>query len=911
MRKKSSLIGDNSPRKHENVMKYLLLNILILSFALLLGGCAEEILHEGTPGKETKARITFNLTLPNEGSHGLATRAAKDNQIENIYVLGFRVDEQDETKEYFNSLSLIDTDIEDMGNNKREIKVTVNREDYKQRFVLIANAPDLISPLTPQGQQKEDVLNALIYSNSNEEWQSFPMWGESDAQVFNTTESSIEVTLIRMVAAIDVSLSETAHTSFTLKEVYLYNPKTRGYLVPGSANWNPEQNKVVAPTVPEDNLANDPLTKATPSLYEIKDAAATSLEGAIYAFEAQAVTDDLLKSTCLVIGGEYKGKRCYYRIDFIGKDENGDPFYRDILRNHKYVIHVANVLGEGKPSPEDALNNTSPDTDMEAEVIAWNNASINVDFDKQYYLKVSTDYISAQGNATNEVVTVETNHPDGITISNNSWFEVYKGNQNGQVSYLVVAIPENTEGQTRNGFFQVIAGNLRYTIEVNQTHGTWLSIQKEDYYLMDGGSYIIDIDTQYGWTVSLKDEPQDGEEALLTILTEGNNSFQFQTFDDLSRMRLDPDATPKDPTEVTLIVEQLGGSNLMEITVTLVSGNVAKPSNCYILKPLSPSDQTPYPGLFIPVERANDPLVQSMTHTPINEDSDFSAELIWTDHPNGIAQNSCIRAIRKVGNGSTGYIYVEPGSEEGNAAVGVFMRDANFLQQGRWNWHIWVSHDKDNIELGSAGNPNWMDRNLGALTTTWAKTPDATTRGDKVMGLFYQWGRHTPFPDDPEVLTDYNIRDDVSSPYAQLAIWNPDKYVAHDQWLGSNGSNMANSWHYTQGASAKTVFDPCPEGWRVPTATEWGEIRPSFGDGIGITGLYANYYPYAGANQTTKLHEHSAVGEAAFYWAANGDASQNASCLIIKDIAANPTLTWLPLPKRSLCSVRCIREKIF
>lgn len=61
-----------------------------------------------------------------------------------------------------------------------------------------------------------------------------------------------------------------------------------------------------------------------------------------------------VRVTYILLSGEYKGKKCYYKID-IGRDKDGKFGYYDLLRNFQYTIAISEVGGEGAPTVADAM----------------------------------------------------------------------------------------------------------------------------------------------------------------------------------------------------------------------------------------------------------------------------------------------------------------------------------------------------------------------------------------------------------------------------------------------------------------------------------------------------------------------------------------------------------------------------
>lgn len=110
-----------------------------------------------------------------------------------------------------------------------------------------------------------------------------------------------------------------------------------------------------------------------------------------------------------------------------------------------------------------------------------------------------------------------------------------------------------------------------------------------------------------------------------------------------------------------------------------------------------------------------------------------------------------------------------------------------------------------------------MDRNLGALRNTYSTT--STLDAARAYGNLYQWGRKDPIPGsvdgsnkEIDAIFDSNgvsfSIDKTSGGNLDNTIINPTTFYT--------GLNLANnSW----GPDTKTIYDPCPDGWRVPDFT--------------------------------------------------------------------------------------------
>lgn len=255
--------------------------------------------------------------------------------------------------------------------------------------------------------------------------------------------------------------------------------------------------------------------------------------------------------------------------------------------------------------------------------------------------------------------------------------------------------------------------------------------------------------------------------------------------------------------------EYSGSLSIVEITTT------AGAANCHIVKPGS--------TLTIKAVKGNSA-----------EALDFdNALLLWQDTQSMVSSVS--------GNGSEGVVVVKLASgKEGNAVVAA--RKGNTIV---WSWHVWVTDyvPEDNIFEWKDENGIsycYMDRNLGAMS--------GEKYSKESLGLMYQWGRKDPFPggDDVESSIQVKIYDidnkqvfmevqerptynDRTSTNLQLAIEHPTTFY----WAPSS-SWPAVDWYTNQAAlqnndlwggktNAKTIYDPCPEGWWVPAAgAGWG-----------------------------------------------------------------------------------------
>ena len=221
-----------------------------------------------------------------------------------------------------------------------------------------------------------------------------------------------------------------------------------------------------------------------------------------------------------------------------------------------------------------------------------------------------------------------------------------------------------------------------------------------------------------------------------------------------------------------------------------------------------------------------------------------SAKLIWQDQENLISQVSFDITINRVAFLSNG---------AGNGVIAVYDKsdpnaeDANVL----WSWHIWCTEKPDIIELGlptngetySGINYKIMDRDLGATTTI----PDELT----TCGLGYQWGRKDPFIGMASLGNNnnapmYDVRGnklDFKKIDKTVYIGTIEYSIKHpDTFILGGANNSSYDWlYYTMPLgnqylwgnpnsrydmvdikSLKTIYDPCPAGYKVPLQDIYG-----------------------------------------------------------------------------------------
>ena len=220
------------------------------------------------------------------------------------------------------------------------------------------------------------------------------------------------------------------------------------------------------------------------------------------------------------------------------------------------------------------------------------------------------------------------------------------------------------------------------------------------------------------------------------------------------------------------------------------------------------------------------------------------AEVLWESF--GTAVTPSVGDLLKYAVYKDGYIAFQTADafKEGNAVIAAKDVAGNIL----WSWHIWMT-DQPQAQVYNNDAGTMMDRNLGATSAT---------PGDVgALGLLYQWGRKDPFLGGGSISSNRQAKSTITWPYAvesnsstgtiSYATANPTTFIT------CNGSNC--DWYYTGSSSTdttrwttsgkdKSIYDPCPAGWRVPDGGENGVWSKACG-----LSPYFDGYPYDSTNE--------------------------------------------------------------
>ena len=204
-----------------------------------------------------------------------------------------------------------------------------------------------------------------------------------------------------------------------------------------------------------------------------------------------------------------------------------------------------------------------------------------------------------------------------------------------------------------------------------------------------------------------------------------------------------------------------------------------------------------------------------------------SAEVLWEDNYASTAITPGA-IISKVSVKDDHICFTIPeGRIPGNALIAAKDSDGKIL----WSWHIWVCNKGEKpADIKLTDDLILMDRNIGSRQANNAET-----------SMLYQWGRKDPFPGQYgaghptshtgtiEVKASEGNTNDVARASISESIQNPTTLfgIYKDEsatiWLETAGvidAGVSATSTYLWGKSHtdKTIYDPCPAGYKVPHA---------------------------------------------------------------------------------------------
>ena len=276
-----------------------------------------------------------------------------------------------------------------------------------------------------------------------------------------------------------------------------------------------------------------------------------------------------------------------------------------------------------------------------------------------------------------------------------------------------------------------------------------------------------------------------------------------------------------------------------------------------------------------------DPWIKNNKKTASANITVDDAELLWQDN------NVLVNAVGVTGDWLVFRVPQAPSSKAGNAVIAV-TDDGTIV----WSWHIWVT--TETYSTTTTVTTNATTYNVAPVNLGWVKAGRYCP--------YYQWGRKDAFlPSSEAANTDHNAYDingksitginkvDISSnsygsmPEIHGSIRNPmdfyyddtgDKYRWYETAYLNLWSVNENAW-WTRTNTAKTiktVYDPCPAGFCVPTQHLYLFMPTNNTTSATTDCLTGGYgtFPYAKYNPTGKGITYNGTSSYGIWFPASG-----------------------------------------
>ena len=279
------------------------------------------------------------------------------------------------------------------------------------------------------------------------------------------------------------------------------------------------------------------------------------------------------------------------------------------------------------------------------------------------------------------------------------------------------------------------------------------------------------------------------------------------------------------PTEGSLVINALNKEG--------------KATSYYIylyVSPIETIDDEGYANCYIVTKPATTYEFDVMHRPDGSELATANVKLLWQSNPD---------IVKNVGLSNGKAIFYVPASDDDasrlpntNAVIAAY----NASNEVIWSWHIWITNENPLAATATYANgKTFMSHNLGAFTNS-----NGSTEEQKILdsyGMYYQWGRKDPFPrplyynasgaydEDRYGATGTYIKEQFlecssSNGTLEYVTKNPMHFITNAACIEENGDGIGdwlwkgngddNLW----GKSGKSLYDPCPHGWKVPSADD-------------------------------------------------------------------------------------------
>lgn len=483
------------------------------------------------------------------------------------------------------------------------------------------------------------------------------------------------------------------------------------------------------------------------------------------------------------------------------------------------------------------------------------------------------------------------------------WAEISEPKTNGEVSTFTLTVKPNPKQEIRSASIRFIGDGvtpLALTITQKAMVPVGVSVPEISVGFTDTSAEFTVLGDK-SWTAVC-----DKAEFVLSATQGTGEKTVSVTF---------PQNTGYDAINATVTVTIAG----KDYTVKITQNGTPKPeyidlsatatANCYIIDKAGNY-------MFSATARGNKVVPTSQTLPASIEPA--SVKVLWSTFNTGEAPTDDNAIIKDV-TLDKGFVKFKSASiselVQGNVVIAALNAEGEII----WSWHVWATTPVSDVNFKGV---TWMDRNLGALAPNTYQTKDPLA-----CGLLYQWGRKDPMRGSrsyaveaegndiattgtwpaPQVASEENGSIDFTIKNPQLVIYAKDRNHNNKDWIW--GTQYDDLWGGGDDATVtkKTMFDPCPAGYCVPTAEQTqktGFTKDNIqkdNSGLGSSDFWFTYAGGIGYDTGTIINPGLYC-----YYATSTTSSVNSLCIRSHSTAMNLAASS---GRTAGYSIRCVKEQ--
>lgn len=418
-----------------------------------------------------------------------------------------------------------------------------------------------------------------------------------------------------------------------------------------------------------------------------------------------------------------------------------------------------------------------------------------------------------------------------------------------------------------------IAGNYRYGLPSNYTYSK-NNVSRNDVVVKSSGTATV-------VSVTLAEEQElKGQSQKLPVLAVVNPALV--TKENVNCIRAVVQLVNKEGTEYVertryidlRSLDALKGGDYYKISYKVVDPaetsaqlDAEGHSNCYIVS---------YPGTYtfnvnipgngqLPYNTTYDDLGLAVNENgkffEASEATNYEVNWLWASGTSFEAANGDVAKVVTVSlNGESGVLVVKPQATNlsGNLVVALTKKNSTDII---WSWHIWFGAPKaqhynfpNTRPSIPINNEDWymLDRNIGAESAELGTTDS--------YGLYYQLGRKDPIANPDEWGNTYKNTTKFGT---TEAAWTSASYTykqayTHPMHLTTNTTQDRGWYTYAWAtsdqpatANSKTLFDPCPLGYKLPLTREWDNLKNNEFEYADPASICSGVFGYSALNTAT------------------------------------------------------------